>query len=108
VAGRIPQPYQLDIRDDDGSLGLNLGVYGAPETFFIDAKGIIRDKYVGVIDERSGANNWPPSTRPWSMRPSHEALVSRCGLGLSLAGVAHAAIDTYEFANDAERERFRD
>ncbi|SEI23884.1 cytochrome c-type biogenesis protein [Pseudomonas asplenii] len=29
-------------------------------------------------------------------------------LGLSLAGVAHAAIDTYEFANDAERERFRE
>ena len=29
----------------------NLGVYGAPETFFIDAKGVIRDKYVGVIDE---------------------------------------------------------
>ncbi|MFJ4546717.1 DsbE family thiol:disulfide interchange protein [Pseudomonas sp. NPDC088885] len=45
-------PYVLDIRDDEGSLGLNLGVYGAPETFFIDAKGIIRDKYVGVIDEQ--------------------------------------------------------
>ena len=44
-------PYQLDIRDEDGNLGLNLGVYGAPETFFIDAKGIIRDKFVGVIDE---------------------------------------------------------
>ncbi|PHX42488.1 thiol:disulfide interchange protein, partial [Pseudomonas sp. NZIPFR-PS2] len=44
-------PYQLDIRDEDGNLGLNLGVYGAPETFFIDAKGVIRDKYVGVIDE---------------------------------------------------------
>jgi len=29
-------------------------------------------------------------------------------LALGLAGVAHAAIDTYEFANDAERERFRD
>jgi len=27
-------------------------VYGAPETFFIDAKGIIRHKYVGAIDER--------------------------------------------------------
>lgn len=45
-------PYQLDIRDDDGTLGLNLGVYGAPETFFIDDKGIIRDKFVGVIDEQ--------------------------------------------------------
>ncbi|CAI8783742.1 Cytochrome c-type biogenesis protein CcmH [Pseudomonas chlororaphis] len=29
-------------------------------------------------------------------------------LGLSIAGVAHAAIDTYEFANDAERERFHE
>ncbi|MEN0109004.1 MAG: cytochrome c-type biogenesis protein [Pseudomonas sp.] len=28
-------------------------------------------------------------------------------LALSLAGVAQAAIDTYEFANEAERERFR-
>ncbi len=44
-------PYQLDIRDEQGTLGLDLGVYGAPETFFIDAKGVIRHKYVGVIDE---------------------------------------------------------
>ncbi|WP_152222053.1 cytochrome c maturation protein CcmH [Pseudomonas sp. SCB32] len=29
-------------------------------------------------------------------------------LGLALTGVARAAIDTYEFASDAERERFRD
>ncbi|AMB85283.1 cytochrome C [Pseudomonas agarici] len=29
-------------------------------------------------------------------------------LGLTLTGIAHAAIDTYEFANEAERERFRD
>ena len=29
-------------------------------------------------------------------------------LTLGLAGVAHPAIDTYEIANDAERERFRD
>ena len=30
---------------------MDLGVYGAPETFFIDAQGIIRDKYVGIIDQ---------------------------------------------------------
>lgn len=28
--------------------------------------------------------------------------------GLALTGIAHAAIDTYEFANDAERARFRE
>ncbi|MEE4622286.1 DsbE family thiol:disulfide interchange protein [Pseudomonas alliivorans] len=44
-------PYRLNIRDDEGSLGLNLGVYGAPETFLIDARGVIRHKYVGVIDD---------------------------------------------------------
>ncbi|MFR0674564.1 DsbE family thiol:disulfide interchange protein [Enterobacterales bacterium AW_CKDN230030176-1A_HGKHYDSX7] len=43
-------PYALNVRDDAGTLGLNLGVYGAPETFLIDARGIIRHRHVGVID----------------------------------------------------------
>lgn len=34
-------------------------------------------------------------------------LLLACLLGLSLAGAAHAAIDTYEFKDEAERERFR-
>lgn len=45
-------PYQLNINDARGTLGLDLGVYGAPETFLIDKNGIIRHKFVGVIDER--------------------------------------------------------
>ena len=45
-------PYQLNIRDEQGSLGLDLGVYGAPETFFIDKDGVIRHKFVGVITEQ--------------------------------------------------------
>jgi cytochrome c biogenesis protein CcmG/thiol:disulfide interchange protein DsbE len=45
-------PYQLNINDARGSLGLDLGVYGAPETFMVDKDGIIRHKFVGVIDER--------------------------------------------------------
>ena len=45
-------PYRLDIRDDEGRLGLDLGVYGAPETFLIDAQGIVRYRHVGVVDQR--------------------------------------------------------
>ncbi|WXL24478.1 DsbE family thiol:disulfide interchange protein [Ectopseudomonas mendocina] len=45
-------PYQLNVADTSGSLGLDLGVYGAPETFLIDKDGVIRHKFVGVIDER--------------------------------------------------------
>ncbi|MCF5631869.1 DsbE family thiol:disulfide interchange protein, partial [Pseudomonas syringae] len=44
-------PYQANIRDDEGSLGLNRGVYGEPETFLIDSQGIIRYKHVGVVDD---------------------------------------------------------
>ncbi|MGE7992020.1 DsbE family thiol:disulfide interchange protein [Pseudomonas sp. NPDC089554] len=43
-------PYQLGIRDEQGTLGLDLGVYGAPETFLIDAQGVIRYKHVGIVD----------------------------------------------------------
>lgn len=42
-------PYVVDIYDPDGKLGINLGVYGTPETFVIDQNGIIRYKYAGPI-----------------------------------------------------------
>lgn len=48
----LHNPYQLNIEDASGSLGLDLGVYGAPETFFVDAQGNIRGRHVGIIDER--------------------------------------------------------
>ena len=35
-------------------------------------------------------------------------LLAAVVLGLSLVGVAHAAIDTYEFAKEGDRERFRE
>ncbi|MGH1429877.1 MAG: DsbE family thiol:disulfide interchange protein [Neptuniibacter sp.] len=45
-------PYAENVFDQQGTLGLDLGVYGAPETYVIDAEGIIRFKHVGVVDER--------------------------------------------------------
>jgi cytochrome c biogenesis protein CcmG/thiol:disulfide interchange protein DsbE len=48
----LGDPYRANIVDSTGSLGLDLGVYGAPETYFVDAAGVIRYRHVGVIDER--------------------------------------------------------
>ncbi len=42
-------PFELSIFDEYGKLAIDLGVYGAPETFFIDKKGIIRERHVGVL-----------------------------------------------------------
>ncbi len=43
-------PFTLNIVDEDGRYGIDLGVYGAPETFVVDGDGRIRYKHVGVID----------------------------------------------------------
>ncbi|OLQ26807.1 thiol:disulfide interchange protein, partial [Pseudomonas aeruginosa] len=48
----LHNPYLLSISDADGTLGLDLGVYGAPETYLIDKQGIIRHKIVGVVDQK--------------------------------------------------------
>jgi cytochrome c biogenesis protein CcmG/thiol:disulfide interchange protein DsbE len=48
----LGDPYRLNIVDREGQLGIDLGVYGAPETYFVDAAGVIRYRHVGVIDER--------------------------------------------------------
>jgi cytochrome c biogenesis protein CcmG/thiol:disulfide interchange protein DsbE len=46
----LGDPYQLIIVDPTGKLGLDLGVFGAPETYLIDKQGVIRYKHVGIVD----------------------------------------------------------
>lgn len=48
---RYGDPYMFNIADVSGQLGLNLGVYGAPETFLVDSQGIIRAKHIGDLNE---------------------------------------------------------
>lgn len=43
-------PYVFTIFDQQGSLGLNLGVFGAPETFVVDHNNVIRKRFAGVLE----------------------------------------------------------
>jgi cytochrome c biogenesis protein CcmG/thiol:disulfide interchange protein DsbE len=43
-------PYEFVMQDGDGSLAIELGVYGAPESFLLDAMGTILYKRVGDIN----------------------------------------------------------
>ena len=47
--GQLGDPYQANIYDSEGILALDLGVYGAPETFLLDASGIIKFRHVGPL-----------------------------------------------------------
>ena len=57
---RFGDPYRLSGHDLDGKAGLDLGVYGVPETFVIDGDGRIAHKHVGPIAEE----DWEETIRP--------------------------------------------
>lgn len=53
-------PYLFSIFDEQGLLGVKLGVFGAPETFVIDHHGIIRKRFAGAIDTRVWRKEFEP------------------------------------------------
>ena len=48
-ARRFGKTYYLALDDPDGTIILNYGLYGAPETFFVDRTGVIRAKKIGAL-----------------------------------------------------------
>lgn len=58
-------PYQAVIFDPKGSLGLDLGVYGAPETFILDGNGVIHYRHAGDVN---------PNVWQQVMKPIYEGL----------------------------------
>lgn len=45
----LGNPYKHVVLDEDGQAAINLGVYGAPETYVVDGAGIIRHRHVGAL-----------------------------------------------------------
>jgi cytochrome c biogenesis protein CcmG/thiol:disulfide interchange protein DsbE len=46
---QLGNPYTAVAVDADGRTAINFGVYGAPETFFIDASGRVQYRHVGAM-----------------------------------------------------------
>ncbi|NDY91482.1 DsbE family thiol:disulfide interchange protein [Ideonella livida] len=46
---RHGNPFAQQVVDADGRLAIDLGVYGAPETFVVDAQGRIAYRHVGAL-----------------------------------------------------------
>ena len=71
----LGNPYALSLFDGDGMLGLDLGVYGAPETFLIDGNGIIRYRHAG--DLNPGKKRSSRCGRNTVRRPHNEVFIGR-------------------------------
>jgi cytochrome c biogenesis protein CcmG/thiol:disulfide interchange protein DsbE len=53
-------PYLVSAYDPDNQVGIHWGVYGAPETFLVDAEGIICYKKIGPV----GPDTWETELAP--------------------------------------------
>ncbi|HIF75696.1 MAG TPA: DsbE family thiol:disulfide interchange protein [Porticoccaceae bacterium] len=54
-------PFAFSILDESGRFGIDLGVYGAPETYLVDADGVIRYRHVSVLDENVWRQDFLPA-----------------------------------------------
>lgn len=57
---RFGDPYVDSGFDEDGRVGIDWGVYGAPETFLIGADGIVLHKHLGPLTAASWERDFMP------------------------------------------------
>jgi cytochrome c biogenesis protein CcmG/thiol:disulfide interchange protein DsbE len=65
----VGNPFARVARDDDGRASIEWGVYGVPETYVVDGKGIIRLKYVGQLTEAALAEQVVPAIKAAQANP---------------------------------------
>jgi cytochrome c biogenesis protein CcmG/thiol:disulfide interchange protein DsbE len=65
----LGDPYQLIVVDSDGRVGIDYGVYGVPETFVIDKKGVIRHKHIGPVTPEAMQKKIIPLVRELQAEP---------------------------------------
>jgi cytochrome c biogenesis protein CcmG/thiol:disulfide interchange protein DsbE len=70
---QMGNPYELSVADRDGRVGIDLGVYGVPETFLIDQAGVIRKKQIGPITEKAWKEKLLPMIEELSRQPARTA-----------------------------------
>ena len=56
----LGDPYDVSVMDADGRTAIDFSVYGAPETFLMDKKGVIRHNVVGPVTPEIWKNELKP------------------------------------------------
>lgn len=57
---RHGNPYAAVARDAVGAAAIDWGVYGVPETYLLDAQGVIVHKHVGPVTEQDWQSDFAP------------------------------------------------
>ena len=57
---QLGDPYVMSGFDADGRVGIDWGVYGAPETFLVDGDGVVRHKHLGPLSAEIWQRDFVP------------------------------------------------
>lgn len=68
---RAGDPYTVSAFDQDGRVGIDYGVYGVPETFVIDKRGVIRFKQIGIVTPEVVTGKLIPLIEKLNREPAH-------------------------------------
>ena len=62
----LGDPYEFSLADEPGRVAIDWGIYGAPETYLVDARGIVRWKFVGPLDANIISQQLEPALAQWA------------------------------------------
>lgn len=57
---QLGDPYVASGFDDSGRVGIDWGVYGAPETFLVSADGVVLHKHLGPLNRTAWEQDFLP------------------------------------------------
>jgi cytochrome c biogenesis protein CcmG/thiol:disulfide interchange protein DsbE len=57
---QLGDPYVASGFDGSGRVGIDWGVYGAPETFLVSAEGVVLHKHLGPLDRTAWEQDFLP------------------------------------------------
>lgn len=63
LLAQVGNPYLGSAVDADGRIGMDYGVQGVPETFVIDAAGLVRYRHLGPVDAQVWREQLMPVVR---------------------------------------------
>ena len=89
---RHGDPFAEIVADREGRTAIDFGVYGVPETFLVDAHGVIRFKHIGALTVEAVQGRLLPAIAALGRAPAGSPTSAPASAAPATRGVAHTAV----------------
>jgi cytochrome c biogenesis protein CcmG/thiol:disulfide interchange protein DsbE len=85
---RHGNPFTVIAADREGRTAIDFGVYGVPETFLVDAQGVIRFKHIGALTPDVVQSKLLPALAALPVAPAAQSAPVKAAKAAGLTGAA--------------------